>query len=117
MFLTGQLLPSRPLPSFFCGLMASTSLCPSLQNIGILAENLDAPGIETLQERAFAYVEYILGYVIRAIQVRPTVVHKQLQRHCQHPTSKEDTWVQEEISAIVSAGRQFVARSKLITIS
>jgi hypothetical protein len=41
--------------------MASPSLCPSLQNIGILAESLDAPDIETPQERAFVYVEDILA--------------------------------------------------------
>jgi hypothetical protein len=63
-FSAGRLLPSRPLPSFFCGLMTSTNLCPSLQNIGILAENLDAPDIETPQERVFAYVEDALGCVI-----------------------------------------------------
>jgi hypothetical protein len=37
--------------------MTSTSLCPSLQNIGILAENLDAPDIETPQERVLAQLK------------------------------------------------------------
>jgi len=47
MLLAGQLLPSHPLPSFSCGLMTPTGLCPSLQNTGIPAENLDAPDVET----------------------------------------------------------------------
>lgn len=70
MFSAGQLLPSRPLPSSFCGLTTATSLCPSLQNIGIPDENLDTADIETPQERAFAYVEDILSCVIQTIQVR-----------------------------------------------
>jgi hypothetical protein len=51
--------------------MNSATLCTSLQNIHIVAKNLDVFGEETPQERVLAYIETSLGHIIQAIQVRP----------------------------------------------
>lgn len=50
--------------------MNSVSLCTSLRNIHIVAEELDVFD-QTPRERVLAYIETSLGRIIQAIQVRP----------------------------------------------